>query len=69
MTPPDHAKFYAELLESRLRFLNGQIAKVGRWDDSFNALSAERDAVAYELAGLRDDVGRNSQGPRRGETR
>ena len=56
--PADHAKFYVELLESRLRFLNGQIAKTGRWDDSFNALSAERDAVVYELEGLRDDVSR-----------
>jgi hypothetical protein len=56
--PADHTKFYTELLESRLRFLAVQIAKVGRWDDAYATLSAERNAVEHELAVLRDDMGR-----------
>ena len=55
--------FYVEVLKNRLRFLNEEIARVERWDESFSALSEERDAVEYELAELRDDTGRLS--PRR----
>jgi hypothetical protein len=58
--PADHTRFYVELLESRLRFLNGQIAKAGRWDESFMVLSAERDAVEHELGVLRDEMGRKA---------
>ena len=47
--------FYVELLKARLRYLNGEIARTGRWDDSFSGLSEERDAVEHELAGLSDD--------------
>ena len=40
-----HTQFYLELLESRMRFLDRQIAKAGRWDPVFVQLSAEREAV------------------------
>jgi hypothetical protein len=36
----NHTAFYIEILESRRRFLNKEIAKVGRWDDAFNVLSS-----------------------------
>ena len=54
----DHTAFYVEVLESRLRFLDREIAKVERWDELLNALSAERDDVEHELDGLRDDMSR-----------
>jgi hypothetical protein len=56
----DHTRFYVELLESRMRFLNAEIAKVGRHDDAFDKLSAERDDVEHELDGLRDDMSRKA---------
>ena len=59
----DHTKFYIEVLESRLRFLSKEIAKVERWDDAFNTLSEERDAVEHELDGLRDDMSRRVTPP------
>jgi hypothetical protein len=59
--PADHPKFYLELLESRLRFLNAQLAKIDRWDPTFETLSAERDAVVLELEGLLDDVSRKAK--------
>ena len=52
--------FYVEVLQTRLRFLHEAIAKVERWDESFSALSKERDAVEHELAVLRDDTGRKA---------
>ena len=51
----DHTGFYIEILESRLRFLTARIAKVGRLDETFDTLTAERDDVEHELEGLRDD--------------
>ena len=56
----DHTKFYVELLESRVRFLDRELAKVGRWDDAFTALGTERDSVEHELDGLRDDMSRKA---------
>jgi hypothetical protein len=56
-----HTQFYLELLESRLRFLDRQIAKAGRLDPAFVQLSAEREAVTLELEGLLDDVGRRAE--------
>ena len=53
-----HQQFYLELLQSRARFLDRQIAKAGRWDPAFVQLSAEREAVTLELEGLLDDVSR-----------
>ena len=56
-----HTKFYVELLQSRARFLDRQIAKTGRWDAAFVQLAAEREAVVLELEGLLDDVSRKGQ--------
>jgi hypothetical protein len=50
------ARFLIELLETRLRFLNQAIADAGRFDPTFDVLTAERDAVVEELEGLHDDM-------------
>ena len=63
----DPVAFYVEVLRCRLRFLDGEIAKVGRWDDSFARLSEERDAVAHELAVLSDDRGAAGRPPNKTE--
>jgi hypothetical protein len=52
----DHTAFYIGLLESRLRFLDRQLVKAGRFDPTFDRLAKERDDVALELEGLRDDA-------------
>lgn len=52
-----HTQFYLELLQSRMRFLDRQIAKAGRWDPAFVQLAAEWEALVLELEGLLDDVG------------
>jgi hypothetical protein len=52
----DHTAFYVSLLESRLRFLDRQIVKAGRFDPTFDQLAKERDDVALELEGIRDDM-------------
>jgi hypothetical protein len=47
-------EFYLELLATRQRTLRAQIAKVGRWDEGFDALQAELEAVETELAVIAD---------------
>ena len=56
----DHTKFFIEILQRRIRFLNAELAKIGRRDDAFDTLTAERDDVAHELEGLLDDASRKA---------
>jgi hypothetical protein len=56
------ADFYIMTLKSRLHFLTEEMRKVGRFDDSFQALAAEKADVEAELEGLYDDLDRTTGG-------
>ena len=47
-------EFYIEVLVTRQRALRAKIAEVGRWDEGFDALQRELEAVEDELAVIAD---------------
>ena len=50
----ERSEYYIEVLATRQRSLRAKITEVGRWDESFDTLQRELEAVEHELAAIAD---------------
>jgi hypothetical protein len=51
------ARFYLQVLQARLASIKAQMQTVGRFDDAFSPLNAERDEVEAEIEIILDETG------------